>query len=142
MVVCKGDKAALQCCDIWFDYCHLIDDIMDTREDGRPTMSTQEIMKTFWAAAMLYNCEFYVANQKYLFPIVVQVTNAYADVVEWEKSPQAHCRAIADVLRCVGNEFFFAVAMIVGGIDHMRRVSPVIRETSWRLQHDEHGQPN
>lgn len=140
--VCLGNAAALQCCDIWFDYCHGIDDVFDTRVDGRPTMTNAQLMKIFWAAAMLYNCEFYVAHQKQLFPIVIMVTNAYADVVDWERAPEERRRKIADVLRCCGNEFFFAVAMIVGGLNHMRAVSPRIRETSWTLQHDENGDPN
>lgn len=140
--VCKGDAAALQCCDIWFDYCHLIDDLFDTREDGRPTMPTDQIMRTFWCALMFYNCDFYVKHRERLFPIVTMVTNAYADVVHWEKDPAEHRRAIADVLRCCGNEFFFMVALITGGVDHMREVSPLIRETSWLLQHDENGKPD
>ena len=142
VVVCNGNTAALQCCDLWHRYVHGIDDIFDLREDGRVTQNNAQLMDVFWTAAMLYNCEFYVAHQKYLFPIVVHVTNAYADVVDWERDPLEHRRAIADVQRCCGNDFYFAVAMIIGGVKHLRKVSPLIRETSWILQHDEHDKPD
>lgn len=140
--VCRGEVAALQFCDLWFDYCHRIDDLIDTREDGRPTMTPEEILTIFGAGLMLYNCEFYLKHQRTLFPIILAVTNCYMDVVQWEKSPVEHQRKMADVLRCCANELFFVVAMITGGWSHMRDVSARIRERSWLLQHDESGQPN
>jgi len=140
--VCRGDKNALVFCDLWYSYCHGIDDLIDTMEDGRPTMSPEQILAIFANAALLYNCPFYIANRSHLFPMVLSVTNAYADSVAWEKSSVNRRRVIADVLRTCGDEMFFIVAMIIGGWEHMRGLSARIREQDWLLQHDSNDNPN
>lgn len=139
--VCLGNLEALQFCDLWFRYCHSIDDLIDTMEDGRPTMKPEAIIEIFAVAAGIYNCSFYIKNQPMLMPVVLLVTSAYADSVQFEKSPVNCHRKIGDVLRCCGNEMFFAVAMITGGWRHARGLSPAIREASWKLQHDENDNP-
>jgi len=140
--VCNGNKDALSFCDLWYAYCHQIDDLIDCKEDGRPTMSDEAILRIFVIAAMLYNCPFYVEHRQHLFPVVIMTTNLYADSVAWERSPVNRRRAIADVLRCCGDEMFAMVAMICGGWAHVRNVSPRIRERDFQLQHDENDQPN
>lgn len=128
---------ALEFCDNVMIYFHLIDDLWDTREDGRPTMDSEEVIRVFAYALLVYNSKFYLKHQSSLFPIFVHVTNTYADVLLFEKSPSEHKRAIADVIRCCGNDVFFIVALICGGYKHMREVSPLIRERSWLIQHTE-----
>ncbi len=141
MEVCKGNRDAIQFCGHWYRYAHFVDDVWDTREDGRPTMSSEKLLEGFITAALLFNSKFFVENRSLLFPIVLMITNQYADSVIWEKSPIAHRRTIADVLRCCGNEMFFIVAMIIGGWEHARNMSPKIRETDWLRQHDAEGNP-
>lgn len=135
--VCKGNPEAMQCCDLFFHYCHGIDDLIDTMEDGRPTMSKEQIIALFINAAGLYNCAYYKKHSDLLLGIVISVTNSWADSVLWEKSPMPHRRVIADVLRTCGNEFFFMVAMIEGGWSHVRSVSAKIRERDWLAHHDD-----
>jgi hypothetical protein len=133
--VCLGNKDAENFCNLYFVYCHGIDDLLDTMVDGRPTMGKEEILGLFANAAMLYNCNFYKQHSATLFSIILTVTNAYADSVAWERDPKEHRRTIADVLRTCGNELFFMVAMICGGWAHMRKVSGAIRERDYLLQH-------
>lgn len=140
--VCKGDSDAMLFCGLWFGYCHAIDDLIDNMEDGRATTRPEEILKMLVTAAVIYNSNFYRRHQEQLFPMVISITNAYADSVAWERSPCKSHRVIADVLRCVGNEMFFMVALLCGGYDHMRTMSPKIRDRSWRLQHDDQDRPN
>jgi hypothetical protein len=139
--LCRGNKAAEEFCHLWYTYCHRIDDIIDNKEDGRPTTSNEEILECFVMAALLYNCSFYVAHRDKLFSPVLTVTNLYADSVAWERSPEPHRRKIADVLRCCGDEMLLVVAAICGGWKHMRSLSPKIRETDYLLQHDKHDNP-
>jgi len=139
--ICLGNLDALHYCNLWFKYCHGIDDLLDTSIDGRPIMSKEEILSLFFQAACLFNSKFFVEHRQLLFPIVLQVTNTYADSVEWEQSPKAHLRVIADVLRTCGNEMLIMVALICGGEKHMRTVSQVLKEKAWLLQHDNSGNP-
>ena len=134
--VCRGNEVAMQWCDLWMVYCHEIDDLIDTREDGRPTFSAEQILKIPINALILYNHPFYLANRENLMPLVLSITNAYADSVQFEKAADPTQRSIADIIRCCGNEMFMMVALICGGWEHMRKVSPRIRVRSYQLQHD------
>ncbi len=139
---CKGNTQAIEFCDHWFHYCHSIDDLIDTQINGAITMTPEAILKIFVQANLLYNSVFYRTFHSALQPVVLLVTNAYADSVEWEKSDVNRRSTMADVLRCCGNDMFFAVAMICGGWDHARSVSAKIRDASWIYQHDENDKPN
>lgn len=137
--LCRGNAKAMEFCHLWFNYCHKIDDLIDI---GPPVVSNEQILELFIMANVLYSHEFYVAHKSVLQPVVMLVTNAYADTVPWEKSTVNRQRMMADVLRCCGNEMFFAVAIICGGWQHLRSLSARLRERSWQLQHDEHDNPN
>ena len=65
----------------------------------------------------------------------------YADSMEWENSSLKRRRQMADVMRTCGNEMYFMIALLKGGEEHMRNMSPRIRERDWIGQHDEHGNP-
>lgn len=139
--LCCGRRPAMAFNDLWYNYVHGIDDLIDTLEDGRPKMSKEQIISLFFHAALFYNDPFYVANRDVLFPIVLQVTNTYADSVAWEQSPKPHLRAMGDVFRTCGNEMFIMVALLCGGEQHMRKFSRRIKERDWLGQHNELGQP-
>lgn len=139
--ICRGNKAAEEFCHLFYRHAHALDDLIDTKEDGRPTMSNADILALFADTALMYSCPFFVANRTILFPVILMVLNQYADSVAWERDPIKHRRIMADVLRTCGDEVFFMVAMIVGGWGHMRAVSGRIRETDWLKQHDAEGRP-
>jgi hypothetical protein len=86
-------------------------------------------------ALALYNHPFYLKHQKVLFPVILQVTNQFADSVQFERSPLKHRRMIANVLSSCGDEVFFVVAMICGGWSHARKFSAAIRERDFARQH-------
>lgn len=141
MELCRGNQKAMNFCDMWYQYCHGIDDLVDTLEDGRPTMSKEQIISLFLKAAVFYNSPFFVEHRDLLFPIALQTTNTYADSVAWENSPKEHLRIMGDVFRTCGNEMYFMVALICGGEAHMRKMSQTIKERDWLGQHDAAGRP-
>lgn len=136
-LICVGNLEAKRLCSLWMVYVHSIDDLLDTREDGRPTMTAEQILKIPINAYLLFTNPFFVAHQNLLGSQVLSITNMYADSVQFEKSPKSHLRQIADVIRSCGNEFYFTIALICGGYEHMRKMSPLIRERSWVLDHQE-----
>jgi hypothetical protein len=139
--LCRGDESAMTFCDLWYNYCHGIDDLIDTLRDGRPRMSKDQMISLFFKAALLYNSDFYIQHRQLLAPIVLQVTNTYRDSVAWENSPRSHLRQMADVFRTCGNEMFIMVALLTGGEHHMRMMSMAIKERDWLGQHDQAGRP-
>ena len=131
--VCRNNPAAMEFCNLWFIYCHAIDDLIDDQE--RP--SAERLIEVSVQANLVYSSSFYQAYLKSLQPVVLLIANAYADSVHWEKSSVTSQSTISDVLRCCGNEMFFTVAMICGGWKHARNLSSRIRERSWDLQHEQ-----
>ena len=139
--LCCGNQAAMTFCGTWYDYCHWIDDLVDTIQDGRPVMSKEQILSIFFKAAILYNHSFFLENRGLLFPIILETTNMYQVSVAWEKSPLLHRRTIADVFRCCGNRMFSLIALICGGEKHMLEMTKRINERDYLLQHDAAGNP-
>lgn len=139
--LCCGNEDAMRFCDLWYGYVHGIDDLVDCSKDGRPLMSKRQMISLFWHAALLYNNNFYRANQALLFPLVLDITNSYTTSVEWEKSPIKHRRQIADLLRMAGNRMYSMVALICGGEAHSQNINQVLHEKDWLGQHDKHGNP-
>lgn len=139
--LCNGDASAMAFCNLWYTYCHSIDDILDTMRDGRPRMSKDELLSTFFNAAMLYNSAFFVANRNLLMPIVLDITANYAVSVGWEKSPATHLRAMANVFRTCGNRMYYMVALICGGEKHALDMIRKIHERDFLLQNDAMGRP-
>lgn len=133
--VTQGNPDALRFLFHWNIFCHGIDDLIDAAERPNP----QDVVDAFAQANILYAQPFYQVNAVKLQIVVMLVTNAYADSLIWEKNPNRGLSTMADVLRFAGNEMVFAVALICGGYQHMRRISATIREKSWRDHHNERG---
>jgi hypothetical protein len=133
--VTNGNPVAAEWLDKWWKYIHAIDDIID--EDRGP----ESLLEVLASAAELYSHPFWLANWFHLRPLVITITNAYADSVAWEKSPEASERAMADVLRLGGIEMYCIVAGLCGGYGHMRKLSPRIRQHTWAANHDQQGNP-
>jgi len=139
--LCCGDQAAMEFIGLWYHYCHGVDDLIDTMQDGRPIMDREQMIHLFFLAAVLYNHKYFLAHRDILYPIALQTTNSYADSVAWENSSKAHLRTIGDVLRTCGNEMCIMVSLLCGGEAHMRKISQWMKERDWLEQHDEHGNP-
>lgn len=134
--VTLGNSDALRFLFHWNLFCHAIDDLIDGPDRAEP----EDVVSAFAEANVLYTLPFYQANCIKLQTTVMLITNSYADSIGWEKSEKDGHRKMADVLRFAGNEMVFAVALICGGYQHMRRVSAGIRERSWMDHHKETGE--
>lgn len=121
----------------WSPYCHEIDDIID----GERT-TPEAILSTFARAVELYSHPFYLKHLAELKRLVLIINNSYADVVAWEKSPDAWQRAWADHHRHVAMEMGIAVAQICGGYDYARQLSQEQRAICYHDHHDRNGKPN
>lgn len=138
--VCCGDNSPGGAMDFlahhWSPYVHEIDDIMDGE---RPNPRDQ--LKTFARAAMLFSHPFYLKNLLQLRQLVINITIAYADSVEWEKSTKAWHREWADHHRHIGMEMVVAVATLCGGHEHGFAISQEQRTLCWQDHHTRSGEP-
>lgn len=129
----SGNEQAADFLFLWRQYVHQIDDLIDGDLQGPEGM-----LNTFMMAAFVYTHPFFLAHLQELRQIAVNCTNAYADSVAWEKK-DGWQKEFADHYRHFGVEMVLAVAGMCGGYNHMREVSPVLREMCWKEHHDEKG---
>src|SRR5512135_1139226 len=99
--VTRGDREAMDfLANWWAPYVHEIDDIID----GDRT-APEEILATFARAAQLYSHPFYLKHLPALRQLVLNVTNMYADSVQFERgSGPAWQKEWADHNRHAGAE--------------------------------------
>lgn len=135
-----GNKDAEMFLYHWTVFAHGIDDIIDDYRDGKP-VSAEHFIGVMGQSCVAYTLPFYQVHSARLQPVVMAVTNMYADSVKWERSDDPKLRKIADGIRSCGNELLCAVALICGGYNHMRSISSRLRERSYKQQHDEQGNP-
>lgn len=133
---CLGNPEAIEWLSMWSPYVHGIDDV----EDG-PTTSDFRI-KLHGQALELFTHPFFLKNLDRLKQVVINCNNAYADVVDWEKSDQKWKKEFADHYRHFGVEVVLTVASICAGRnwpDHLRSISAEFRTTCWVEHHDREG---
>lgn len=127
----NGDTAAEKFLNMWYIYCHSIDDLLDGEI---PAEHIKEyIISLLIFSKDLYNSPFFLKNYAELNGIVNAAANAYADSVKWEGADKPYSDH-ADVLRSQGNDMLCAVAKIYGGFSRMRNASTMIRELSFKDQ--------
>lgn len=131
----RGNEQAADFLILWGTYVHGIDDLIDGDANGPEAM-----LQVFMMAAFVYTHPFFMANLRELRQIAVNCTNAYADSVVWEKG-EGWRKDFADHYRHFGAEMVLAVAGICGGYEHMRNISPTLREICWKEHHNEKGEP-
>jgi hypothetical protein len=139
--LCCGNTEAMAFCDLFFGLIHGLDDCVDQMEDGRPTLSKAQIVSIFFCACVMYNTTFYRQNAEMLFPLILDVTNNYSISVEWERSPLAHRRQMADLMRMSGNRLYHMVALLCGGEHHALNMMKKLMDKDWVFQHDAAGNP-
>jgi len=130
----RGNQQAMEFLGVWREYVHQIDDLIDGDSKG-----PEAVLNAFMLAAFVYTQPFFVAHMPALRQIAVNCTNAYADSVKWEKA-EGWRGQFSDHYRHFASEMVLAVASICGGYDHMRKISPMLREMGWNEHHDEKGQ--
>lgn len=113
-------------------YCHAIDDIIDKSLDSHDVL-----LATFHLALQIYSSNFYRRYQDVLYPVVNLIHNTYADSVSMEKSGEKWQMDCADVLRSSAQEMTLVIIQILGGYAARRRLSIIIREYTYRIQHTE-----
>jgi hypothetical protein len=132
---CLNDAEAMSFLRLWSGYVHGIDDLID-----EPGMTNEAKIGLFIQALQVYNHPFYLKHRTSLNPIIIGVTNLYADSVAWEKSPDAWKQAFSDWARHAGAEMVLAVANLAGGYAHMRRISLELRTVNYCEHHNEKGE--
>lgn len=134
--ICLGDEEAMHFLLTWAEYCHALDDIVDgDRTDPEHIIRTAGMLPV-----VLFTHSFFLRSVQIasaLRQVALLVANTYADSVAWERSASEWKRRHADVMRHAGNEMVFAVAQIVGGYDHARKLSAAQREVCYFSQHNE-----
>lgn len=126
-VVLVEHPDALAFINAFQNYCHAIDDFIDEPPKNR----AEGVLYLLQEACRIYSSDFYHRHRAVLYPMVINITNAYADSVLFEKSPEQWKRATADVLRHCGNDMLMIIVATCAGYKALRAISPLIREEAF-----------
>ena len=122
---CLGNQHAVDFLNCVFDAVELWDDLIDKDvvvEDGHVNRVFTSMMFS------LPSNPWFMANYTYYQPLIMASINGFHDANEMAKSDKKHLRNLAFHVRNLGIEIHIATAFLLGGFEHMRKVSPEIRE--------------
>jgi hypothetical protein len=136
---CLGDQNAIDFLNCFFDAVELWDDLIDK---DVPIVDAH-VNRVFTSLMFSLPANpWFVANYAYYQPLIMASINGFHDANVMCKSDKKHLRNLAFHIRNLGIEIHIATAFLVGGFDHMRKVSPAIREfyafetfEEWELNH-------
>ena len=114
-----GDEQAMQCLLMLFHLAELWDDVVDGQLD--PAVGASRL--AWGALCELPSNPFYQRHITFLTPVVQAGANAWMDSVQLEGRDDLHSQVWAYALRDFYMELVPLAAYLVGGFDHMRRVS-------------------
>lgn len=115
---------------------HDIDDAIDEPPNKEKLLQTFLLLLSFCSLN-----PFYIQHREQLYPLLALSLSRYGTSVEWEVSKVDCEQKMADHLRSDGAMVIEYVALLCGGIEHMRLVSPLVWLDSWRTHHKPSGEP-
>lgn len=119
------DEEACKFMDLYAQYIHLVDDVIDV-EKKDPEL----ILKAFNMSTLVFSTPFWLKYSQQLLVVDVLINNQYADSVEWESSGDKWKRRDARCLSHCGYNMFFAVVLLVAGREGLRKISAKFRQWS------------
>lgn len=122
---CLGNQNAVDFLNCFFDAVELWDDLIDKDvkiDDSHVNRVFTSLMFT------IPSNPWFMANYAYYQPLIMASINGFHDANEMCKSDKKHLRNLAFHVRNLGIEIHIATAFLIGGFEHMRKVSREIRE--------------
>ena len=120
-----GHQEAIEFVGCFFDAVELWDDLIDKDV----LISDDHINRAFLSLMFVLPANrWFVANYAYYQPLIMASINGFHDANEMCKSDKKHLRNLAFHIRNFGIEIHIATAFLIGGFEHMRKVSREIRE--------------
>lgn len=133
---CNGNRDAEVFLRVYLKLAHQIDDCVDCA----PTK--EQLLQTFLTLLSFATMNrFYQQFKEQLYPLLATALSAYATSVGWENSQADNERRMSDHLRSHGASVIEFVALLCGGIERMRTLSPLIWQDSWKCHHSKEGNP-
>jgi hypothetical protein len=124
--LCLGNRDAAAFALAYLAYCHCVDDLVDRDNDA--LCSQDHVIRTqmemFFA---LSRNPFYLQNRDGLLALMLQGFLAWGDSMKWQHSGDESKVHDADVVKGQYHEVLFHVALIVGGVEHARKVTSKFR---------------
>lgn len=123
--LCLGNLAAYEFCLAFLMWVHFIDDAIDCDQAWN---DPEQVIKVNLQAAMVFAFNtFWNEHKKSLLPLIIQGSSAFADSNDWALRGEKRERQAADVLKAQYQEVFWHVAYLIGGYDHLDRITTKYR---------------
>lgn len=120
-----GNMLAIDFVNQLFDAVELWDDLIDKDNE----ISNEHINRVFLSLFFsLPANNWFINNREYYLPLILTSINGFHDANNMAKNEKKHIKNMAFHLRNFGIEIHIATAFLIGGYEHMRKVSQEIRE--------------
>lgn len=119
-----GNRQACEFIQLIFEAIELTDDFID----GDVDITNDRIVRNMMALMItLPNNDFFISNRNYLTPILIHTASAWLDSEILKTSKDSRQKMLAFHLRNLSLELYHATAFLVGGFEHLRKVSIEMR---------------
>jgi hypothetical protein len=119
--ICKGDQEAYEFCESFYEYVHVMDDLID-RDNGVPSPGLAVAAFLKLAYVLSFNI-FYQRHKDTLMPVIHAGLLEFVDSEIWKLRDTEEEKTIAEVLKSSYQNIFFMVAFCVGGVAHQFEMS-------------------
>ncbi len=128
--VCQGNKDAEKFCRSFVAYCHLLDDCVDR---DQPCDAERVARESIDFIVQLSANPFFIAHKAQLIGLIIQGFRAWADsnlpkYGDGITSPSVERGCERDIIKGYYHEVVYHVAAILGGWEHLRKVTEMCRE--------------
>jgi len=118
--IANGNKEAAGLLVSFDAFCGVLDDVFDKDKEVSDVRLVDRVEP--FIEDLLLN-PFVQANRVVLWPIIVSAFNSWLDANRWQRDGTPQQQQAADVLKGQYHEFFYFVARLCGGRDHMRLIT-------------------
>lgn len=119
-----GHEGAIAFIATFFDAVELWDDLIDKDCEVSNDFVNRAFLGMMFA---LPANDWFIAHRQHYLPLIMMCINGWHDANELASSEEKRLRNLAFHIRNLGIEVHIATAFLLGGYEHMRRVSTEIR---------------
>lgn len=126
--LCLGNEDAVKVCWSVFRFLHVLDDLFDRDHPVTPAdlgLSLLSLVET------LSENPFWLAHVGSLLPVLRVGVMEWIDSEAWRARTDVREKLAAEVLKSGYQNFFYAIAGVLGGTVHMQAMTEKYRQYQW-----------
>lgn len=126
--VCKGDPNAVGMCAAWYQFAHVLDDLVDR---DKPVSPDEVGTLMLGVIEGLAGNPFFQANAAHLLPVMRLGALNWVESERLRQSEDVREKLSAEVYKSIYQEVFWLTAGLCGGVKHQLEMMRKHRRVDW-----------